>query len=115
MIPQEQVAQAAAAAEEAAKFVAKVNDIILFPLIALMSGIAFLVFVYGGAEYIMHADSDQARAEGKKHILYGLIGLLVMVSAFSILQVAAGTFSLDDELTCVEDPTASGCASMFTP
>lgn len=109
MSPQQQ------AAEEAANFVARVNDAILFPLIALMSGVAFLVFVYGGAEYIMHADNDQARSRGRKHILYGLIGLLVMVSAYALIELAAGTFALDDELVCVEDPTAPGCASVFNP
>jgi Type IV secretion system pilin len=109
MTPQQQAAQ------EAANFVSRVNDAILFPLIALMSGVAFLVFVYGGAEYIMHADNDQARAQGRRHILYGLIGLLVMVSAFGILELAAGTFALDDDLSCVEDPSAPGCASFFNP
>ena len=100
-------------AQVAAEFVGKVNDFILFPLIALLSGVAFLVFIYGGAEYIMNASSDQAREQGKKHILYGLIGLLVMVSAFAILEIAAGTFALDKTLICTEDPNATGCSEFL--
>ena len=38
---------AAAGAVEAGNFVAKLNEVILFPLIGLLSGIAFLVFIYG--------------------------------------------------------------------
>lgn len=105
---------ATAGAAEAAGFVTKVNEIILFPLIALLSAVAFLVFIYGSVQYIMNAASDQAREEGKKHITYGIIGLTIMMSAFALLKLAAGTFGLDEQLKCADDPTASGCDSAFT-
>jgi len=107
MSPQQQ------AGIEAARFVAKVNQIILYPLIALIMGVAFLVFLYGSAEYIMNADNESARAEGRKHILWGIIGLTVMVSAFAIIQIAITTFGLNTTLDCAVDPTASGCANIF--
>jgi hypothetical protein len=107
MTPQQQAAQ------EAASFVTRLNDAILFPLIALLSGVALLFFLYGCAEYIMNAANDQAREQGKKHITYGIIGLLVMVSAYSILTLATGTFGLDQQLDCADDPTGSGCGSAF--
>jgi len=98
-----------AAAAEAASFVAKLNDVILFPLIALLSGIALLFFIYGGATYVMNAENEQAREVGKKNLLYGIIGLVIMLSAYAILNLAAGTFGLSDELECATDPSASGC------
>ena len=101
------------AAKAAHSLVAKVNDAILFPLIALLSGIAFLYFIYGCAEYIMNASNDSARETGKKHIMYGLIGLVVMLSAFAILSLAANTFGLQKNLDCAKNPTASGCDSTF--
>ncbi len=102
------------AANEAGKFVGKVNEIILFPLIALLSGIAFLFFIYGCAKYIMNAGNDQAREEGKKHIMYGFIGLVVMLSAFAILSISANTFGLGKQLDCAKTPTKTGCDSAFT-
>ena len=75
-------------------FVGKVNEFILFPLIALLTGIAFLVFVYGCAVYVINGSNDSAREEGRKHIMFGLIGLLIMLSAYTILSIAAGTFGL---------------------
>ncbi len=108
MTPQQQ------AAIEAGKFVTKVNEFILFPLIALLSAVAFLVFIYGSAQYIMNAANDTARAEGKKHITYGIIGLTVMMSAFALLQLASGTFGLNTQLNCADKPTASGCDTAFT-
>lgn len=107
MTPQQQ------AAVEAGKFVTKVNDIILFPLIALLSSIAFLYFLWGSAQYIMNANNESAREDGKKHIMFGLIGLVVMLSAFAILTIAVNTFGLGKTLDCADNPTASGCDTVF--
>lgn len=86
--------QAASPQDTARAFVKKLNQEILFPLIYLLMAIAFLVFVYGSAKYIMSSGNDSAQEEGRKHIMYGLIGLVVMVSALAILNLAAGTFGL---------------------
>lgn len=100
------------AAETAKEFVDKVDKIFLFPLIVLLSSIAFLVFIYGCAEYIMNANNDQARETGKKHITFGLIGLVVIMSAYAILNLAVGTFGLSKQLDCANNPTA-GCEDSF--
>jgi hypothetical protein len=99
--------------QQAADFVIRFNDAIIFPLIALMMGVAFLFFIYGSAEYIMNAANDQARETGKKHITYSLIGLFVMVSAWAILSLAANTFGLNQQVKCADDPSGSGCGSAF--
>ncbi len=75
-------------------FVGKLNDVILFPLIGLLMGVALLMFVIGAAEYVMGADNPTAREKGVKHITYGIIGMVVMVSAWAILGLAVGTFGL---------------------
>lgn len=98
---------------EATSLVDKVNTIIFFPLIALLMAVAFLMFLLGCAEYIMNAANSEARSKGIKHITWGIIGLVVMVSAWAILRVAAGTIGLGDELKCADDPTGSGCDKAF--
>ena len=102
------------AATEAASFVQKFNDIILFPTIALLSAVAFLVFLWGCAQYFMNATNDKGREEGVKHITYGIIGLVVMLSAYAIMQIAASTFGLDKQLNCANNPTQGGCDDAFT-
>lgn len=72
----------------------KINDAILFPLMALMMAVALLIFLWGAFEYISNAGNDSAQSKGRQHMLYGIIGLLIMVSAYSILALAAGTFGL---------------------
>ena len=103
---------AASGAVEAGNFVAKLNEVILFPLIALLSGIAFLVFIYGCIIYIFNGNSDTAREEGKKHMMYGIIGLVVMISAWGLLSIAANTFGLGNQLNCADNPSASGCDNL---
>ena len=85
---------AQSAGEVAQGFVATFNKVILFPLITLLLAVALVVFLYGCFIYIANANSDTARAKGKQHILWGIVGMLVMVSAYGILSIAAGTFKL---------------------
>lgn len=83
---------------EAFSFVEKVNEVILTPLILFMLGVALLVFLYGLFEYLKNADSEQGREQGRKHIVWGLVGLFVMTSALAILRIAVATFGLEGDL-----------------
>lgn len=103
------------AAREAASFVSTFNTVILYPFIALLSAVAFLVFLWGCAQYIFNAANENSREEGLKHITWGIIGLVIMMTAWGIMQIATGTLGLSDELDCAKDPSASGCAAKFTP
>lgn len=79
-------------------FLTKINEAILFPLITLMMAVALLMFLYGAFEYVKGAASESDREKGKRHLLYGTIGMLIMLSALSILYIAATTFNLDPVL-----------------
>lgn len=102
------------AINEAVKFVTILNDVLLFPLIALLLAVAFLVFLWGCAQYLLNASNDKGREEGIRHITWGIIGLVVMVSAWGIMQVATATFGLDDDLDCANNPNNSGCIQKFS-
>lgn len=74
--------------------VGKIEQVILFPLMTLMLAVAFFIFLWGVFQYMVNADDDTARGVGKTHMLYGIIGLVVMVSALAILTIATGTFGI---------------------
>ena len=86
------------ATELAYDFVQTFNSVILFPTIALLSAVAVLVFMYGCFLYIVRAGDPAARTQGVKHITWGIVGVVVMLSAYTIMSIAAGTFGLQDEL-----------------
>jgi hypothetical protein len=102
-------------AAETWNFIEKFNEIILFPVITLLTAIAILVFLYGCFIFIINAENPSGREEGRRHILYGIIGLLVMLMAFTILSIAANTFGLNDQLDCADNPSQPGCDIIMSP
>lgn len=75
-------------------FVNKIENAILFPLMSLMVAGAVLVFLWGAYEFVMNAADEGGRATGRAHMMYGIIGLLVILSAYTILKIAAATFGI---------------------
>lgn len=70
------------------------SNIIINPLLALLFGVGLLVFVYGVVEFLFEFDvrgSKDAKELGKQHMLWGVIGMFIMASAYSILEVIAST------------------------
>ena len=110
-----QLPAATPGAVEAGLFVAKLNDVILFPLIMLMIGIAMLYFIYGSVIYIMNAENSSARETGRRHIMYSIVGLLVMLTAYGILTIAANTISQGGTLDCANKPDTPGCFPAAIP
>ena len=72
---------------------AKIFALIVNPLIYLLFAIAFLYFVYGVYEYIRDtgAGKKDAVSIGSKHMLWGIIGIFIMVSAFALVRVVTNS------------------------
>lgn len=72
-----------------------INDI----LIPLVFAIALLVFLYGVFKYFILGGGDSgSREEGTQLMLYAVIGFVVMVSIFGIVNlIASGLGFSDDE------------------
>lgn len=77
-------------------FVAKLNTYIFNPIIVLLVIAALAYFLYGIFEFIQGADNEEARSKGKRHIVWGLIGLFIMVAVFFIMKVILGTIGIDE-------------------
>lgn len=68
---------------------------ILQPLIGLLFAAAVLVFVYGLVEFLAKPDNSDAQSAGKRHMLWGVIGLTIMVSAWGIVEFLKNTLGVD--------------------
>ncbi|MDD5318290.1 MAG: hypothetical protein PHF79_00500 [Candidatus Pacebacteria bacterium] len=77
--------------QKAIDFIHKVDQVIVNPLILLMFAVALLVFLWGVFEFVRSSDSDDARATGQRHMLWGIVGLAIMISAFGIVNVIIGS------------------------
>ncbi len=64
---------------------------IVNPAIKLLFIVALVYFLWGVAEFIRKADSDDGRSEGKRHMFWGVIGMAIMISVNAIIAMALGT------------------------
>jgi uncharacterized membrane protein YjfL (UPF0719 family) len=83
-------------------FVLKLNKYIFNPIIMFMVTLAVAYFLFGIYEYIKGSSSDEAREKGQRHMIWGLIGLAIMVSVFFIMKVLLGTIGIDETEINVE-------------
>jgi uncharacterized membrane protein YfcA len=72
----------------------KIKAEILNPIITLLFVLALVYFLWGVFEFIKNAESPEKRAEGGKHILFGLLGMFIMLSAVGIINLLLGTMGL---------------------
>ncbi len=75
-------------------FVGKVNRYITNPLILLMFAAALVYFLYGVFEFLMHAEDAEARETGKSHMLWGIVGMFIMLGVFAILHLIERTLGI---------------------
>ena len=71
-----------------------INRVILNPLITLAFAVAFLIFFWGIFQFVNSETSEKARVAGKRKIVYGLVGMLVMFSAYGLLNLVLTTFGI---------------------
>lgn len=75
----------------------KIYDVIFKPVVWLLFAVAFLMFVYGIFQFIKNIDSsDTERETGKRNMIYGVVGMVIMVSVFGIIRIIAGTIGVED-------------------
>lgn len=79
-------------------FVADLNRLIINPLIAFLFALAVVYFLYGVFEFISNQQSEEKKTKGKRHMIYGILGIVVMMGVFSILNLIVATFGLKDEV-----------------
>ncbi|MDP2788922.1 MAG: pilin [bacterium] len=75
-------------------FIGKVDRLIVNPLIGLIFAVAVAYFLYGMLQFFLNGDNDEKRTEGKSHMIYGVIGITVMMGVWGILGILLRTFNI---------------------
>jgi succinate dehydrogenase/fumarate reductase cytochrome b subunit len=82
-----------------------INDVfisgLLKPLVPLLIGLAVVVFIYG-VLILMFSEGGEKKEEGKQYMLWGIIGIFVMVSVWGLVNILKGTFGLDPAVPKIE-------------
>lgn len=74
--------------------VRRINKFVLNPLIFFLFAAALAYFLYGLVEFISNAGNEDALNKGKQHMLWGIIGMFIMMSVFGIMQLIINTLGI---------------------
>ena len=69
------------------QIVEKIRTEVINPLISFLFVAATAVFVWGVIEYLWGSENEEARSKGRRHMFWGIVGLLIMFATGAIMQV----------------------------
>lgn len=75
-----------------ARFVDWAIASLLRPVVPVIVSLTVVYFLWGTAEYIMYGDQESKRTEGRKKMIWGIIGLAVMMSFWAFARMVKDTF-----------------------
>lgn len=76
-------------------FLGNINKLILNPLIGLLFALAMLFFFYGVFQFISNDSDSEKKSTGKMHMLWGIVGITIMMGVWTILNIVLGTIGVD--------------------
>lgn len=62
--------------------------------VPVFAGIALAVFLWGLVVFMANAGNDQSRTAGKRHMVWGIVGLTALVAVWGIVLVVQELFGL---------------------
>jgi hypothetical protein len=72
------------------------NRLIINPLIVFLFALAVVYFLYGIFQFIANGDNEEKKTVGKSHMIWGIIGIVIMMGVFRILNIIMDTFNIKD-------------------
>lgn len=85
-----------AVTEEINKLIRKIDKVILNPILVLMFFLAALYFFWGVFKMVSNVDDPKELEVGKSTMIWGVLGMAIMISAYGIIELILGTFNITD-------------------
>jgi uncharacterized membrane protein YidH (DUF202 family) len=64
-----------------------VNKVVINPIIIFIFSLGVVLFLFGIVKYLLNPSDENIVKESKNHMLWGLLGMLIMVSVFGIMNL----------------------------
>ena len=71
---------------------------ILDPIIGVLLLLATVVFLWGIVKYIFAGDDTEKLKEARQFIMWGIVGLFVMISVWGLVELINNTFLINPDL-----------------
>ncbi len=82
-------------------------SVLLNTIIPILITLGVVYFIWGVISYVMAKEED-AKKEGRSRMIYGLIGLVVIVSIWGLVAILKTTFGVEDvsliQIPCIDTP-----------
>jgi len=78
--------------EQAAQIVQKIVQYIVNPAIMVLFSFGLLMFVFGLVEFLFALSKGADVKDGRQHMLWGVLGMFIMISVFGIIRLLSDTF-----------------------
>jgi len=106
------VAMAATGVTTITTLIKSANDIVKSVIPVLMM-LAAAVFLWGVVRYLVATGDEEKRKKAKGYIVYGLIGMFILITFYGIIRVVAETLGVQtggffQDLFPPSSPTPSG-------
>ena len=69
----------------------RISTYVINPVIYMLFTAAFVVFIWGIVQFVGNLDNEEARSTGSKHMIWGIIGMAVMVGVTAIVDIIQNT------------------------
>jgi len=68
---------------------------ILDTLIPIIVVLGVVYFIWGVVTYVISGDDEEAKKKGRTRMIYGIIGLVVIVALWGLVGIVTNTFDLN--------------------
>ncbi|MFT6361172.1 MAG: hypothetical protein ACJAV6_000347 [Candidatus Paceibacteria bacterium] len=84
----------AAASQEFLALMGRINDNVINPIIIILFTAAFALFTIGLYNLFGSNDNTEGLEKGKRHLVWGIVGMAIMVSVFGIMKFVTGSLGI---------------------
>jgi len=88
---------------EITNILCKISDLLNF-VVPILISLAVIYFIWGVATYVITGD-EEAKKAGRDRIIFGIIGLLVIVTVWGLVRIVANTFGISQGSQNIVYPT----------
>ncbi len=74
-------------------------------LIPFLIGLGIFFIIFGVLRYITEAGNEEKRIEARQFVLWGVVGVFIMLSIWGLVNILLGSFGITRQLQSTDIPT----------
>ncbi len=86
----------------AAGLLHRIEQQVLTPVAEVVLAAGFFLFIWGLVKFLWDIEEGSGQTEGKQHMFWGVMGMLIMVSIWGIIGLMLGTFGINSTSTLTD-------------